>query len=91
MTTSHIIDMTTEQLEARTTTVSPKEAAGRLGLQDSTLANWRWHGRGPRFLRVGRRVRYRLADLAEWMDTRARTSTSDPTPEDAPTGKTPSP
>ena len=60
---------TLQDLQARTTTISPKEAATLLGLHDATLANWRWQGRGPCFVRVGRRVRYRLTDLAVWMDS----------------------
>ena len=70
--------MTTEELEARARTVSPEEAAERLGTQRSTLDNWRWAGKGPRYIKVGGRVRYRLVDLADWLDTRVRTSTSDP-------------
>ena len=66
-----------EQLDARATTVSPDEAAKRLGVTRETLANWRWRGDGPRYLRVGRRVRYRLGDLAEYLDEQTRTSTSD--------------
>ena len=67
------------RLESRATTVSPEDAADRLGVQPSTLANWRWTGGGPRYLKVGGRVRYRLFDLAEWLDARARSSTSGPT------------
>lgn len=66
------------RLEAMTTTVSPEEAAERLGVRASTLANWRWTGSGPRFLKVGGRVRYRLFDLAEWLESCARESTSSP-------------
>jgi len=65
-----------DRLEARVTTVSPESAAERLGVQPSTLANWRWNGAGPRYLKVGGRVRYRLHELAEWLDARARSSTS---------------
>ena len=63
-------------LDARATTVSPMDAAERLGVQPSTLANWRWTGCGPRYLKVGGRVRYRLHDLAAWLDDQARESTS---------------
>jgi excisionase family DNA binding protein len=76
--------MTIDEMKAWTATVSPQEAAERLGLQVSTLANWRWCGRGPRFLRVGRRVRYRLADLTAWMELQARPPIPNPTP--APSG-----
>lgn len=58
-------------LEARATTVSVGEAATRLGVEASTLANWRWRGVGPAFLKVGGRVRYRLCDLASWLDSQS--------------------
>ena len=64
-------------LEARSTTVPPEEAGARLGVEESTLANWRWSGTGPVHIRVGGRVRYRICDLADWLDQQARTSTSD--------------
>ena len=66
-----------DPFDARARTVSPEEAADRLGVRPSTLANWRWKGGGPRYLRVGGRIRYRLCDLADWLDVQARTSTSD--------------
>ena len=72
--------MTAEMLNARATTVTPEEAAERLGVQPSTLANWRWRGGGPSYVKVGGRVRYRLQALAEYLDGQARTSTSDPGP-----------
>lgn len=69
--------MTPATLEDLTTTVSPDEAARRLGVEASTLANMRWSGRGPRFVKIGARVRYRLSDLAEYLDRQTRASTSD--------------
>ncbi len=66
-----------DQLDARARTVSPAEAAERLGVERSTLDNWRWSGGGPGYLKVGGRVRYRLADLADWLDAQSRSSTSD--------------
>ena len=63
-------------LDDRTSTLSPAEAATRLGVESSTLANWRWNGSGPAYLKVGGRVRYRLSDLADWLDQQTRTSTS---------------
>ena len=38
----------------------------------------RLSGRGPRFIRIGRLVRYRRSDLEAWLDAHARMSTSDP-------------
>lgn len=72
--------MTVTQIDARLVTLAPKEAARRLGIESSTLANWRWSGRGPRYVKIGGRVRYRAADLADYLDDRTRTSTSDPGP-----------
>lgn len=38
-----------------------------LALSETTLISWRSLGRGPRFVRVGRAVRYRQADLDAFM------------------------
>lgn len=37
----------------------------------------RWAGEGPRHLKLGRHVRYKLEDVLEWIDSNAKTSTSD--------------
>lgn len=42
-----------------------------------TLERWRVEGRGPAFVKMGRRVVYRRDDLLAWADARRRTSTSD--------------
>jgi excisionase family DNA binding protein len=39
------------------------QAAEHLGLSVATLRAWRHRGRGPRFVRFGRAVRYLRADL----------------------------
>lgn len=39
------------------------QAAEHLGLSIATLRAWRHRGRGPRFVRFGRAVRYLRADL----------------------------
>ena len=41
--------------------------AMRLGVSRSTLQSWRYAGRGPRFLKLGRLVRYRTADVDEYL------------------------
>ena len=45
-------------------------AAVVLGCAPRTLPNWRSQGRGPRFIRVGRLIRYRIEDLEEYLDAR---------------------
>lgn len=44
-----------------------KEAADRLGILPGTLDQWRWQGKGPRFVKVGARVMYREQDLEDWI------------------------
>ncbi|WP_030515495.1 AlpA family transcriptional regulator [Nocardia sp. NRRL WC-3656] len=46
-----------------------EEVAERLKLPVSTLAQWAYHGRGPRFARMGKHARYQLADLIAWEQT----------------------
>ncbi len=65
-------------LDDRTRTTDTEGAAVLLGMTPETLRNWRYRGDGPPFLKVGRSVRYRLFDLAEWLDGCVRASTSDP-------------
>jgi predicted DNA-binding transcriptional regulator AlpA len=48
--------------------VSDLETAGLLGVSRGTLANWRCQRtQGPAFVKVGRLVRYRLADVEAWL------------------------
>jgi predicted DNA-binding transcriptional regulator AlpA len=51
-------------------------AAAYLGRSRSWLDKERAAGRGPRFLKVGGRIAYRIADLDEYLDDRIR-ETSD--------------
>jgi predicted DNA-binding transcriptional regulator AlpA len=47
-----------------------------LGLAASTLEKARLSGNSPRFLKLGRVVRYRVQDLDEWLEKHVVTSTS---------------
>ncbi|MBN8995164.1 MAG: helix-turn-helix domain-containing protein [Rhizobiales bacterium] len=42
------------------------ELSDRLRLSVRTLQRWRWKGRGPRYLKMGGRVAYRLIDITAW-------------------------
>ncbi|MGE0424959.1 MAG: helix-turn-helix transcriptional regulator [Reyranellaceae bacterium] len=48
------------------------ELARRWSLSHRTLERWRWEGRGPRYLKVGGRVVYRLEDIEAYEATRSR-------------------
>jgi hypothetical protein len=69
--------MATDALDERTRTTDTAGAAERLRVEPETLRNWRWRGEGPPFLKLGRVVRYRLVDLAAWLEAQTRRSTSD--------------
>lgn len=47
--------------------LKPAEAAAYLRVHVVTLAQWRLQKRGPPFVRVGHLVRYRRADVDEWL------------------------
>lgn len=53
------------------------ELAVRWRISHRTLERWRWTGEGPKFLKVGGRVVYRLADIEEYERTICRSSTSE--------------
>ena len=50
------------------------------GLAVRTLQKWRWEGKGPKYVKVGRRAMYRLRDLSDYIGAQTRSSTSDPGP-----------
>ena len=56
----------------RQTLLGPADVATYLGVTEKTLAQWRWLRRGPRWVKVGGRIRYRWADVEKWLDEQAR-------------------
>lgn len=54
-------------------------AAERTGLAVATLEKLRCTGRGPRFAKIGRSVRYRVMDLDEWVAAHLVANTSQST------------
>lgn len=53
--------------------LSEREAAAVLDVAPGTLSVWRSTGRYPiPFVKVGRKVRYRQADLEKWLESRTR-------------------
>jgi predicted DNA-binding transcriptional regulator AlpA len=57
--------------------VDTQGAATRIGLSVATLEKKRVYGDGPPFLKLGRAVRYRIADLDAWVAARVVSSTSE--------------
>jgi hypothetical protein len=38
----------------------------RWNISERTLEAWRWRRKGPKFLRIGGRIRYRLEDVEQF-------------------------
>jgi predicted DNA-binding transcriptional regulator AlpA len=48
--------------------LSPEALANYLDVPLASIYRWRVRGYGPRGLRVGKHVRYRLSDVEHWLD-----------------------
>jgi len=57
--------------------LTPTDAARRLRVSLSWLAKARLTGDGPRFIKIGRSVRYLESSLREYIKMRTRSSTSE--------------
>jgi excisionase family DNA binding protein len=56
----------------RTPLATPAEVAAYLRVPEKTLTEWRSKGKGPRYIPVGRYVRYRWSDVEEWLASQER-------------------
>lgn len=52
------------------TFLTPDQVAERYQISPDSLKEWRYKGVGPRYLRIGKRVRYRESDLEQWEQER---------------------
>ena len=64
--------------------LSPREVEEIYGIDSGTLANWRTYGKGPSYIKVGRLIKYVIADLEEYFE-RHRIQTSDQREKSSPT------
>ncbi|MEO6605063.1 MAG: helix-turn-helix domain-containing protein [Aeromicrobium sp.] len=55
--------------------VVPEVLAELLSVSKGQLAQMRYLGTGPRYVKVGTRVRYSLSDVREWLDEQRRVRT----------------
>lgn len=53
------------------------DLADRWNISHRTLERWRWTGEGPRFVKLGGRVVYRLEDVEAFERAQMRASTAD--------------
>ena len=56
--------------------LTPKETADRLRTVKGTLANWRVQGKGPKFVKIGRKVLYPTAEVMAYEKRQLRENTS---------------
>ncbi len=56
--------------------LTPQDLAKRWNLEPNTLGQWRWNGRGPKYLKINRSILYRLEDIEEFEKQKVRHSTS---------------
>ncbi|WP_081022067.1 helix-turn-helix domain-containing protein [Pseudomonas coronafaciens] len=55
--------------------LTPDQVAATLGLSHRTLAAWRSSRRSPLpYVKVGSRVRYRLKDVSNWLESRTHSA-----------------
>ena len=68
------------QSNYRTTTASKlldtNQLAEQLLNKSNTIEGWRIKGVGPRYIKMGRLVRYRLEGVGRWPEAQTRNSTS---------------
>ena len=53
----------TKSAEKEPVYLNPHQLAQRWGLTYGTLERWRWRGTGPRFMKIGWRIKYRIEDV----------------------------
>lgn len=51
------------------------ELAAKLHKTTASLAQWRYKGVGPKFIKIGGGVRYRVADVEAWLEDQTRSQT----------------
>jgi predicted DNA-binding transcriptional regulator AlpA len=60
--------MNTEKVPVFSPPLSEEDVAAATGVSRNTLRHWRWIGEGPRYVKMGKRIGYRPADLQAWID-----------------------
>jgi predicted DNA-binding transcriptional regulator AlpA len=57
--------------------LTPTELGTMLHKTPASLAQWRYMGFGPQFVKIGRAVRYRDSDVTAWLDAQTRQQTGE--------------
>ena len=62
--------------------ITQGQLAEQWHLSPRTLEQWRWLGKGPKFLKIGARVLYREEDVEAWEAAQVCQNTSGPLPSE---------
>lgn len=70
------------QLDAQHTVALPRlmdqrELCAYIGKSTSWAERARWSGDGPKFIKIGRHVRYRVTDVLAWIESNSHQNTTD--------------
>lgn len=57
--------------------LTPAPIAEKLGVTVQALALMRHEGNGPTYVKIGRRVRYRMSDVEAWLNANTVTTSGD--------------
>lgn len=57
--------------------MTQSDLADYLGKSNGWCERARWAGEGPKFVKLGRHVRYRASDVEDWIASSVRQSTSE--------------
>lgn len=73
---SHIKLNDTKGVLMDTTFLTPESLAARWSMNRNTLSQWRWNGKGPRYLKMGGRILYAYQDVEAFEAQKIRYNTS---------------
>jgi len=57
--------------------LTPEQLSEMWGISSNTLRKWRWEGKGPKFVKLGARVVYRLAEVEAYAEENLFSSTTE--------------
>ncbi|WP_208981970.1 helix-turn-helix domain-containing protein [Pseudovibrio sp. Ad46] len=72
-----MIVMRTELNSVENALITEAAAADYLGISIRTIQAWRVRGGGPKYVKLGKAVRYRPSDIQVWIESHLTSSTSE--------------
>jgi predicted DNA-binding transcriptional regulator AlpA len=72
LTVIHSVEEAEPRLMSAGDLIDEPALATRLGVSRSTLQSWRYAGRGPRYIKLGRMIRYRNDDVEAYLRANTR-------------------